>query len=212
MLSQTEDNGIPNICLAITGICHHNMVWNQHTKGNIHRIEMAHERATWYVLHRYHNRSSESEMLQHLSWLLPEVRRQHQRLAMLYKIHYGMVAINKDQYPTQVVRTSWHTQYSSYLANEATTDSIRQSFFPRTVREWNLPATVMDAPSLESFKACLARGNAKWSMKTAKLLAVPYTCTYASVLYPLLKLCHSPHWQSLQIFEVVNQQGENKMF
>ena len=137
-------------------------VWDPHTKGNIHKIEMVQRRAARCVLHRYHNRSSVSEMLQHLNWPLLEVRRQHQRLAMLYKIHHGMVAVNKAQYLTPAARTSRHTHRSSYLVNEASTDYIRQSFFPRTVREWNsLPATVVDAPSLESFKARLVKGNAK---------------------------------------------------
>ena len=137
-------------------------VWDPHTKGNIYKIEMVQRRAARYVLHRYHNRSSVGEMLQHLNWPLLEVRRQHQRLAMLYKIHHGMVAVNKAQYLTPAARTSRHTHRSSYLVNEASTDYIRQSFFLRTVREWNsLPATVVDAPSLESFKARLVRGNAK---------------------------------------------------
>ena len=88
-------------------------VWDPHTKGNIHKIEMVPRRAARHVLHRYHNRSIVSEMLQHLNWPLLEVRRQLQRLAMLYKIHHGMVAVNKVQYLKAAARTSRHTHHSS---------------------------------------------------------------------------------------------------
>ena len=122
------------------------MVWDPHTKGNIHKIEMVQRRAARYVLHRYHNRSSVSEMLQHLNWPLLEVRRQHQRLAMLYKIHHSMVAVNKAQYLTPAARTSRHTHRSSYLVNEASTDYIRQSLFPRTVRVEQPPSHCSGRP------------------------------------------------------------------
>ena len=80
----------------------------------------------------------------------------------------------------QNIKAHW---YSSYLVNEASTDYIWQSFFPRTVREWNSLPAIVDAPSLGSFKAQLVRGNAKWSTKTTKFLAAlcTCTCTYAPV-------------------------------
>ena len=116
--------------------------------------------------------------------------------------------ISQDQHLTPAARIKRHAHRSSYLVNEATSDNIRQLFFPRAVREWNsLPAIVLDAPSLESFKARLVRGNTEWSTKTNKFLAELCTCTYASVLFYFtlpLKLCHPTHWQSLQTGEVVN--------
>ena len=184
----------------------------------IHKIEMVQRRAARYILHRYHNRSS--VMLQHLYWLLLEVRRQHQGLAMPYKIHHGMVAVNKDQYLTQAARTSRHAHHSSYFINEATTDYIRlheRIILLRTVKEWNsLPATEVDAPSLESFKACLVRGNVEWSTKMTKFLVALCTCTFTPVIFSFsFLLCPendpptppSPHthihWQSLETVVVV---------
>ena len=57
-----------------------------------------------------------------------------------------MVEVNKDQYLTPAARTSRHTHRSSYLVNDATTDYMRQSFFPRTVRVEQPPSHCSGRP------------------------------------------------------------------
>jgi len=55
---------------------------------------MVQTRAARYVLHRYYNTASVGKMLDVLQWTSLEERRKQQRLAMLYKIQHGQVALN----------------------------------------------------------------------------------------------------------------------
>jgi len=82
-------------------------------------------------------------------------RRRVARLVMFYKIHYGLVAIDMPLSPKlhlqdfnlPVLRTRWHILYRRH------TDYYRSSFFPRTVRDWNiLPQEVIQLSTAESFK------------------------------------------------------------
>ena len=57
-------------------------VWDPYTKSDTSRLEMVQRRGARFVLNRYHNRSSFSDMLNILKWTPLEDRRQHQRLAM----------------------------------------------------------------------------------------------------------------------------------
>ena len=132
-------------------------VWDPYTATDINKIEMVQRRAARYVLHRYHNTSSVSEMLQTLGWHTLLQRREQARLCMLFKIHTGSVAVNKDQYIIPMSHFTPGTHPYRYRIPYSRCDYHKFSFFPRTIRAWNgLPVDVVTAESYNSFKSRLS--------------------------------------------------------
>ena len=131
-------------------------VWDPHYKKHIHMLEMVQRRAARFVLHRYHNTSSVTDMLPQLKWDLLCQRRARIRLAMLYKIQHGLVALSLPSMihrPTRPRPGSLHAFQTPYCS----TDSFKFSFFPRTVIQWNsLPQALASAPTHSQFKGGLA--------------------------------------------------------
>ena len=133
-------------------------VWDPHKTHNIQRVEMVQRRAARYTLNRYHNTSSVSEMLNQLGWTPLSVRREIQRLAMMYKIRNGLVAIDADKYLTPVKRATRHAHKLGYLVPQSSADYHLYSFFPRTIRGWNgLPEELVNLPSIDTFRAHLLK-------------------------------------------------------
>ena len=132
-------------------------VWDPHTQNNIKKLEMVQRRAARYALNRYHNRSSVTDMLCQLGWPSLQHRREHQRLAMLYKIRNGLVAVNADQYLTPATRSTRRTRGQAYIVPHTKADYLHNSFFPRTAQAWNnLPEDVTSALTLDQFKSKLS--------------------------------------------------------
>ena len=131
-------------------------IWDPHTKTNIDKIEMVQRRAARYVLHRHHNRSSVSSMLHFLGWTSLQQRREQARLCMMYKIHAGDVAINKNHYMTLAPLSILNTNGLRYVVPYSRCDYHLYSFFPRTIRSWNnLPSDIVEACSYNAFKSRL---------------------------------------------------------
>ena len=123
-------------------------VWDPSTAVAKYNLERVQRRTARWVLHRYHNTSSVTDMLNHLQWQTLERRRKDARLIMMYKIVNGLVAINPHQYLTPVVRQNRFTHPHSFLQIPAAKESFRQSFFPRTVNTWNgLAPNLVTAPT-----------------------------------------------------------------
>ena len=68
-------------------------VWSPYTKENINKIEMLQRKATHWVCNDYSPYSSVTDMLSNLGWLSLVLRHYGSRIAMFYKIVYGLVAI-----------------------------------------------------------------------------------------------------------------------
>ena len=130
-------------------------VWAPHTQSADHRLEMVQRRAARYVLRRYHNTSSVSDMLVMLDWPTLAQRRVCLRLTLLYKITYQVVAIPPHLYMTpHTTRTRTHTL--SYLPYRCNTNQFKYSFFPHTIPLWNsLPSPIVSASSNNVFKAAV---------------------------------------------------------
>ena len=93
-------------------------------------------------------------MMEDLQWEPLAARRKTNRLSMLYRIQHGLVDIPYQKY----LRSSdSRTRGQHRFYQERIQDDIyNNSFFPRTVRDWNqLPARVMSANSLEVFRSTL---------------------------------------------------------
>ena len=72
---------------------------------------------------------------------------------MFYKIHHGLVAVDKDKYIKQSSRVSRHSHNQAYEIPKTGPDYYNFSFFPRTINDWNrLPQSVIDSKTIDSFK------------------------------------------------------------
>ena len=97
-------------------------------------------------------------MLSELEWPSFEARREQSSLTFFYKIHPGIVSVNKDRYLTPATATTQtraskinNTQYRRY---QSYSDALKNSFFPRTIPQWNsLSSSAVGAKSAEEFKA-----------------------------------------------------------
>jgi len=131
------------------------VVWDPHTAKDVNTVEKVQRRAARWVCHRFRQSSSVGDMLQELSWDTLQTRRKRARLCTFYKFHHGMVTINSKNLPTlsQPKRQTRQSHPFYYNIPLGRTQYRQMSFFPRTVSEWNLlPAEIVTAPSLESFR------------------------------------------------------------
>ena len=135
-------------------------VWDPYSERNIYQLEMVQRRAARYVMKRYHNTSSVTEMLGQLDWEPLAVRRENIRLAMMYNIHNNLVAFDSQQYITPVPRSTRPVHQFGYKVLHSRTDYHMNSFFPRTVRAWNnLPLETVMSSSLAAFRHNLMMGR-----------------------------------------------------
>ena len=131
-------------------------VWDPYHAQDSHRLEMVQRRAARYVTHRYHNRSSVTDMLQQLQWPTLESRRRNARLAMMYKLTHGMVNIETNTRLKPPIRCSRNMSKHSFQVPSCRCDFRKGSFFPRTIKDWNtLPSVTVTAESLDAFKALI---------------------------------------------------------
>ena len=122
-------------------------------------LEKLQRRSARFVKGDYRTTSSVSQMLHDLGWRDLKDRRRDLRLALLYKIVTGHVAINPDQIGLVAAdnRTRANHRYK-FRATGASSTGLRYSFAVRTVSDWNqLPAVVVEQENPAAFKAQLAR-------------------------------------------------------
>ena len=79
--------------------------WHPHVITQIQQVEKVQRTAARWNCRRWRNRSSVGDMLSELEWLSLEARREQYSLTFFYKIHSGVVSINKDRYLTPVTAT-----------------------------------------------------------------------------------------------------------
>ena len=146
-----------NSCISFSRQTHTGVLLSlrsPYTQDYINKLEMVQRRAARYVTNRYHNTSSVTSMLEHLEWESLESRRVKCQLTLLFKIINDLyIDIPPDQYLTEAsTRTRSHHSHK-FRHVSASSDYFKNSCFPRTIVLWNsLPASLADAPSLESFK------------------------------------------------------------
>ncbi|XP_072024943.1 uncharacterized protein [Amphiura filiformis] len=127
--------------------------WNPHTITTVDRLERVQRPAARFVFRDYRRTTSVSALINTLGWDSLHNRRLAAQLSMFYKIHYGLVNI---QFPTIIQPATYFSRHDHQLKfklPEATIDSYKFSFYPRTVRLWNhLPTPAVLAPSLPAFQ------------------------------------------------------------
>ena len=131
-------------------------VWDTPNQAHIKQLESVQRRAARYVYKDYHSRTPGcvTKMVENLNWEPLTARRKTNRLSMLYRIQHGLVDIPKEKYlHSSDSRTRGQHRFFQERIQD---DSYKNSFFPRTVRDWNqLPARVVSATSLEEFRSLL---------------------------------------------------------
>ena len=123
---------------------------------DINKLEKVQRQATRFVHSNYFDRTPGcvSKVVSDLGWEPLQKRRQFDRLTTLYKIQRGLVETDTGD----IVRPNdkcTRGQQRLYQPT-ATVTVYKNSFFPRTIREWNmLPINVTDAATLEKFRVGL---------------------------------------------------------
>ena len=134
-------------------------VWDPHTACAAKRIEAVQRRAARFTCNRYRRTSSVTQMMNTLEWQPLAERRRLARLVMFYKIHNNIVAISM---PLQVKGLAAPTRTENsqaYCIPPSSADYHHLSFFPRTVRDWNLlPESTTQARTPDAFRSALLRG------------------------------------------------------
>lgn len=129
-------------------------VWDPHTEENIKELEAVQRRAARWTVNRYRQTSSVTNMITDLNWSSLQSRRQKARLISFYKYHHGHLKINITKPPKlqPPVYPTRYTHRANYELKTYKTNYRQGSFFPRTIREWNLlPEEAALAPSVEAF-------------------------------------------------------------
>jgi hypothetical protein len=119
-------------------------------------VEAVQRRAARYVANNHRNRSSVSNIIQRLKWRPLADKRKDARLMNLYKIDREFVAINKENKLIPTGRKTRKSHNRSFQIPSSRIDTRKMSFFPRTVRDWNLLAPdIVELDTPEAFKAMI---------------------------------------------------------
>ena len=107
------------------------------TQTNINSLELIQRRAARFVNNDYKTRTPGcvTKMLDDLGWDSLQSRCKDNRFAMLYRIQNDLVNINRTQYLTG--GDSRTREAHKFYQQRITHDVYNNSFFPRTIRDWN---------------------------------------------------------------------------
>ena len=133
-------------------------VWSPNTDQDINKLEAAQRRAARWATCDYKQLSSVTEMLGNLRWRPLDQRRIDNRLIMLYKITFDLVAIPVEDYLIRNRRESKFIHPLAYRQIQTSTNYYKFSFFPRTIVHWNaLPTSIVMLPTLAQFSHAVSQ-------------------------------------------------------
>ena len=131
-------------------------VWEPHHNKKIHSLEQVQPPAARFVHRNYSERTPGcvTNMVQSLGWESLQHRRYINRIIMLFKIQHGIIDIS----PDFIQPNDHRTRGSQRLRQlQATNEAYRNSFYPRTISDWNRLSThVTDLQTLLGFRVALA--------------------------------------------------------
>ena len=152
-------------------------VWSPYTKENINKIEKVQRRAARWVSNDYSSYSSVTDMLSNLGWQSLENRRTDKRLAMFYKIVYGLVAIPLSSYfeHAEVYTRHMHSLLTDRFTHLSVTINTPFSLYPlffgtsyQLISSWFLILTPLNQESARSIIHTL---------KCILIVSIPDLCT-----------------------------------
>ena len=132
--------------------------WDPYTKKNIDIIERVQNRAARFVSKTYGRDTSISAILNNLKWTPLQERRKCHRLTCLYKILNGHLDLDCGSLLEPKPNRSRRGHTQQFQQQHTNSDSFRNSFFIRTINQWNglLPATI-NQPSESTFRNALLK-------------------------------------------------------
>ena len=132
-------------------------VWDPSNQQKIKSIEQVQKRAARFVHNNCTDRTPGcvTNMVKSLKWENLEDRRKSARLSMLFKIQHDLIDIDRQQYLT-LNDSRTQCKNKRLYQERSSTDTYGQSFFPKTIRDWNrLPTNTTSADTIEGFRAAL---------------------------------------------------------
>lgn len=131
--------------------------WDPYQAADINQLEKVQRRGARFVLNNYQDRTPGcvTQMIRDLGWIPLTDRRRIHRLQYLFKIRHHVVDINPgDLLQAGDSRTRGRERLKQHHGAGSTV--YQQSFYPRTIREWNLlPTLITDNSTSEGFTAAL---------------------------------------------------------
>ena len=133
-------------------------IWDPFLSKDKNSLERVQRRAARFVCGDYKTTSSVTSMLARLGWKNLQDRRRELRLALLYKIVKGHVAVSADDlYLEKADKRTRANHPHKFKTKAASTKELKNFFTHRSITEWNnLPASVVEASTPETFKVRLA--------------------------------------------------------
>ena len=132
--------------------------WDPYRKYQVNCLEMVQRRAARFVTRTQGtDEGCVTRALNHLQWPTLESRRKVARLSLLHKTLHGKASVAMPSYVTH--KPDLRTRGShpmKFLTIQSNCDEYKNSFWPRTIREWNkLPPAVLDINNTELYKTKL---------------------------------------------------------
>ena len=146
------------------------VVWHPHYQSQVAVLEKVQRCAARWVLSDYSYHSSVSSMLEQLNWLRLAKRRKQQRHNLFYQIMNGEIGLSSPDYYHVTNKHIRQHHLFHLIISPINTTSYMTSYFPRTIREWNLlPLPLIALNSLAVFSKQLTGYS-----KMATNLKFPY--------------------------------------
>ena len=132
--------------------------WDPYQANHIEQLEKVQRRAARFVMNRHSRQDSVTDMMTELGWRTLQERRIASRLSMLYKSINGLAVCDL---PRDVRMSAGRTRAShalQFTIPSSHTDTYKFSYYPRTLRTWNLlPSHIVAAVSVDIFKAAIQK-------------------------------------------------------
>ena len=127
-------------------------VWDPFYNTDIYKLEKIQRRAARWITSDYSRHTSVASLLSFLNIPTLQHRRNSSRLSLFYSIVNNLLPIN---IPPYYQRTQFHTRNhhpTHFILPQATLNSFKYSFYPRTIRDWNnLPVDLIESRNLGEF-------------------------------------------------------------
>ncbi len=150
-------------------------VWDPYNKKEIDQLEAVQNKAARFVLQRHSRTESVTAMKQQLEWQSLQERRFVNRQKVLYKTIHDQHALKMPSHVSRPALTLRHHHAYTYNVIRSNINAYRLSYFPRTVRVWNLlPTPIISATSLEIFTNLLNKAVQEGSVVVIYPKAVHY--------------------------------------
>lgn len=137
------------------------IVWDPHTQTNITKVEKVQRKSARFIFNTYSWRMSPSTLLKTAELENLATRRYRDRMKFFYLLYNGQLGIDKALYILPASHRCTRSYHNKKVKDfSCRTSAFKNSFFPRTVSEWNaLTASIVDCQTVSSFLSALANNS-----------------------------------------------------